>query len=504
MKTLLRYIVGLALCLICHSSFGNHVLGGNITFNSIDDNLYEIKLTLLTDCFGATSPAASTNIFFLADGGSCLGFSGSAELVSVQEVSDLLPLELNESTCGDGFLPGVYRMEYLMIAENAAFLDPECDWIITWNAADWTNFQNVSMPVVSTAYFQTSINQSLGTAQGMDLTDVYVPNMRVDEFEDYQLEFQVPDGLTLNFELAAIRLSDGPVASIAAPYVEPYSAQEPIEGILLDAATGVLSVVSPNILGKYAIGVSITASDGNIVVFNILHSFAIEVRLCDTGTIVLNDGLISNVTEGITVVGDTLFIEEGQSGCFNVVANNLAEGNPTIESDFDSFFGDGSSSVTGNNPAIWTGCLDDDLQVGDSTTVEFTISGIGGCGEQEYIVEAKIVVVESAGCTDSEACNYDSQVLSDDGSCLFADDCGDCGGSGIYGCGDPQAYNWLFGATCGNETCVYSAPPDLDNVNTDDILAYLTENGNVGSCGYDLNGDGIVNLQDLLILLSWF
>jgi hypothetical protein len=504
MKTLLRYTVGLVLCLLCHSSFGNHVLGGNITFNSIDDNLYEIKLTLLTDCFGATNPAASTNLFFLADGGSCLGFSGSAELGSVHEVSDLLPLELNQSTCGDGLLPGVFRMEYVMIGENAAFLDPTCNWTISWNAADWTNFQNVSMPEGSTAYFRTSIDQSLGTVQGMDLTDVYVPNMRVDEFEDYQIEFQIPEGLSLNFEMEAIRISDGPVSSVAAPYVEPYSAEEPIEAILIDAATGVLSVVSPDILGKYALGVSIIASDGNVEVFNILHSFAIEVRLCDSGTLVLNEGLISNVTEDIVVSGDTLFVEEGQTVCFDVVATNLAEGNPTIESDFESFFGNGSSILTDTNPAVWTGCVPGDLVLGYSTTIEFTISGIGGCGEQEYTAEATIVVVESAGCTDSEACNYHAQALTDDGTCLYEDECGDCGGSGIFGCGDPQACNWLFGASCGNESCVYSSPPDPANVNSNDILAYLSENGNVGSCGYDLNGDGIVNLQDLLILLSWF
>ena len=36
-----------------------------------------------------------------------------------------------------------------------------------------------------------------------------------------------------------------------------------------------------------------------------------------------------------------------------------------------------------------------------------------------------------AGCTDSEACNYDASATLDDGSCLMLDECGVCGGAGI-------------------------------------------------------------------------
>jgi hypothetical protein len=38
---------------------------------------------------------------------------------------------------------------------------------------------------------------------------------------------------------------------------------------------------------------------------------------------------------------------------------------------------------------------------------------------------------EVAGCTDSTACNYDSDATDDDGSCAALDECGVCGGDGI-------------------------------------------------------------------------
>ena len=44
----------------------------------------------------------------------------------------------------------------------------------------------------------------------------------------------------------------------------------------------------------------------------------------------------------------------------------------------------------------------------------------GECGGDGYL-----------GCTDPNACNYDSEACGDDGSCLELDECGVCGGNGI-------------------------------------------------------------------------
>jgi hypothetical protein len=43
--------------------------------------------------------------------------------------------------------------------------------------------------------------------------------------------------------------------------------------------------------------------------------------------------------------------------------------------------------------------------------------------------------VSVTGCTDMDACNYNADATDDDGSCLYLDVCGTCGGGGIgYGC----------------------------------------------------------------------
>jgi hypothetical protein len=47
------------------------------------------------------------------------------------------------------------------------------------------------------------------------------------------------------------------------------------------------------------------------------------------------------------------------------------------------------------------------------------------------------------GCTDEDACNYELWSGCDDGSCIYEDICGDCGGAGtVLGCMDDDACNY--------------------------------------------------------------
>ena len=83
------------------------------------------------------------------------------------------------------------------------------------------------------------------------------------------------------------------------------------------------------------------------------------------------------------------------------------------------------------------------------------------------------------GCVDEDACNYDSEANTDDGSCLVFDECGICGGSGIPD-GDCDCFGNVLDE-CG--ICGGSGIPDGD----------CDCGGNVfdecGTCG----GSGITN-----------
>ena len=175
---------------------------------------------------------------------------------------------------------------------------------------------------------------------------------------------------------------------------------------------------------------------------------------------------------------------------------------------------------------------------------------------------------EVAGCTDASACNYSSDATDDDGSCLQLDECGACGGEGIAegtcdcdgnlpadgydcdgnclvdndgdgvcdvdevnGCLIEYACNYNPAATnADNETCYYAtAVFDCDgncqmDENNNGICDQLEDSCGPAMCGegtiwdpaigqcvamfndcpYDLNGDGLVQLQDLMDFLLYY
>ena len=137
-----------------------------------------------------------------------------------------------------------------------------------------------------------------------------------------------------------------------------------------------------------------------------------------------------------------------------------------------------------------------------------------------------------AGCTNSTACNFDPSATIDDGSCAELDACGICGGPGtdsdgdgiadcneVTGCTDVIACNYNAEATDAG-TCNYpsvgldcdgnslSCPEDLNGnqmVEVGDVLLLLSDFGCDADCSVaDINGDGSVSVADVLLLLAAF
>ena len=95
------------------------------------------------------------------------------------------------------------------------------------------------------------------------------------------------------------------------------------------------------------------------------------------------------------------------------------------------------------------------------------------------------------GCTDDGACNFDAEANGDDGTCLYTDECGECGGNGTLGCTDMAACNYDAIATCDNDSCVYPGCDDSSACNYDDgagcddgSCLYEDECGNCGGMAY--------------------
>ena len=112
----------------------------------------------------------------------------------------------------------------------------------------------------------------------------------------------------------------------------------------------------------------------------------------------------------------------------------------------------------------------------------------------ESEVSALYSGMASEGCTDTTACNFDPEATSDDGSCLYSDECGECGGPGaIYLCGctdipqgdcDCEGNQFDALGVCGGE-CLLDE--DFDGIcdDVDDCVGFID------ACGI-CNGPGAI------------
>ncbi|HIO16385.1 MAG TPA: choice-of-anchor B family protein [Flavobacteriales bacterium] len=115
------------------------------------------------------------------------------------------------------------------------------------------------------------------------------------------------------------------------------------------------------------------------------------------------------------------------------------------------------------------------------------------------------------GCTDATACNYDPAATVDSGTCIYSvtayiDNDGDGYGFGpaVQVCAPLGAVYSANNTDCDDTLdTVYPGAPGtgegIDN-NCDDII----DGGEILPCPADLNGDGVITVADILLVLSEF
>lgn len=125
------------------------------------------------------------------------------------------------------------------------------------------------------------------------------------------------------------------------------------------------------------------------------------------------------------------------------------------------------------------------------------------------------------GCTDTSACNYDPSAQDDDGSCLYFDECGVCGGFGISDgacdcegnildvigvCGGTCQSDHDNNGVCDNQEVFGCAYPVAENysvdVTHDDGSCIFPCEGEVNTNVFDWDGDYLVTVTDFLMMLS--
>ena len=74
------------------------------------------------------------------------------------------------------------------------------------------------------------------------------------------------------------------------------------------------------------------------------------------------------------------------------------------------------------------------------------------------VLASSVISIEAytPGCVDTTACNFNPSANEEDGSCLYTDECGECGGSAYAACTDEGACNFDPLAGCDDGSCQYN------------------------------------------------
>ena len=168
----------------------------------------------------------------------------------------------------------------------------------------------------------------------------------------------------------------------------------------------------------------------------------------------------------------------------------------------------------GNYEVIWPSTWAVSTNGTYAASVDLSAAGLSGSGEwsvvlhngygasngTSYAVDWVIddLCLDSTpvdGCLDAEACNYNMDATDDDGSCVFANEGYDCDGNCILdenGDGVPD---------CDTDSCA----EDLNGngtIEVSDVLLLLGDFGCTQNCSADIDGDGSVAVSDVLLLLA--
>jgi hypothetical protein len=470
-----RIILCFLLAIVSVNSMsGNHVLGGNITVECAGDDEYDVFVTLYTDCFGALDPTETINLFFIPLEGSCLAFSSLAQLELVEEVTDICPEYLGQTSCNGGVGFGAQKVVYTIgVLSDDVALDPSCTWSVSWGGGDWNYFTNVVSDELPDAFIQTVVDPSTGCLNLPAVVSTPIPQVCVGQDIIHSLILDLPEDYSALYALAP--LATGLDSDVE--YDVGYSFDQPFSGLEFDPESGTFSGTAPWQFGTYGVAVEIDVyNEFDIFIATVVESFAFVVTPCPGNQVYFNWPPIANANSDIQIVAiDTLQVELGDSLCFSVEATSVGQENEIgITSNFISFFPGGEEELETGTLSTYEVCaLPDDPEL-----TEISIDFFGSDGDCEFytdLITITVFITLPEGCTLPEACNYDPEALVDDGSCVVELCFGDI--------------------DCNN---------DLVLSNTD-LLCFLSNYGcDWPDCTGDFNGDGVTNAFDLLIFLTYW
>ncbi len=339
-------ILGLLLATV--SAKATHMSGGEIYWECIGNNQFRIRLLVYRDCAGIdvdpsynlvlTSPCGDRNLTVTSNGGT--------------ELSQLCDLELPNSTCNGGTLPGIEQYIY-----TGTITLPPCDsWQISWTNIYRNNaIVNLTAPGTRQMYIESVLNSAAAPCNDSPtFTNSAIPYVCLGYPISYSYGAVDAEADSLSYALIGARMLNGdPI-----PYTVPYSPGSPITGLTLDPATGLLNFTL-FLAGNWVVVVEVTEYDANgNVIGTIMRDMQFVAYPCSNVPPDAATGLVTNLTGSAVQTGPRA-VQVCESGdfCFDMVISDVNATN-VLEAFSNAALGlpGATFSYTGTNPITATLC----------------------------------------------------------------------------------------------------------------------------------------------------
>ncbi|MBL7950945.1 MAG: gliding motility-associated C-terminal domain-containing protein [Flavobacteriales bacterium] len=313
-----KALLSLVTLLLSTAAQATHMSGGEIYWECVGPNQFRIRLLVYRDCAGInvdptynlvlTSPCGNRNLTVSTNGG--------------QELSQLCDVELPNSTCNGGTLPGIEQYEY-----TGTITLPPCDsWHISWTNIYRNNaIVNLTNPGTRQMYIESVLNSADAPCNDSPtFTNSAIPYVCLGYPVSYSYGAVDAEADSLSYGLIGARMING----AAIPYVAPYTPAEPITGLTLDPATGLLNFTLFQ-AGNWVVVVEVTEYDENgNVIGSMMRDMQFVAYPCSNVPPDAATGLVTNLTGQAVQTGPrALQVCESGNFCFEMVINDANAGN---------------------------------------------------------------------------------------------------------------------------------------------------------------------------------
>lgn len=344
----IRYLLLVVLGSLTLAAHATHFSGGEIYWECIGPDQFRIRLVVYRDCAGVnvqptqtlqfTSPCGNRSLVVSTPGGT--------------EISQLCDIELPNSTCNGGTLPGIQQYIYTGIITL-----PPCDsWHISWTNIYRNNaIVNLTNPGTRETYIESVLNNLAAPCNNSPtFTNVAIPYVCMGYPITYSYGAVDVEGDSLSYALIGARMAGG----VAIPYVPPNSGLVPIPGLTLDPATGQINFTL-NQIGNWVVVVQVTQYDANgNVTGTILRDMQFVAYPCTNDPPDPTTGVINSMT-GAAVQTGPRAIEVCESGdfCFSFTISDPNTNNVLVPTtNVGQNLPGATFTYTGTNPITATVC----------------------------------------------------------------------------------------------------------------------------------------------------